>query len=107
KLQFVLALLLVISFDARAGKTLEQVRQRAQLICGVSTGVIGFSSADSQGQWSGLDVDVCRALAAAVLGDANKVKYVPLNAQQRFTALQSGEVDVLSRNTTWTLTRDA
>lgn len=93
--------------SAYAGKTLEQIKQRGQLVCGVSTGVIGFSSADSQGNWSGLDVDVCRAIAASVLNDASKVKYVPLNAQQRFAALQSGEVDVLSRNTTWTLTRDA
>jgi general L-amino acid transport system substrate-binding protein len=101
-----LALLLHLP-AAHAGRTLDQVRQRAQLVCGVSTGVIGFSSADSQGRWNGLDVDVCRAIAAAVLNDPNKVKYVPLNAQQRFTALQSGEVDLLSRNTTWTLTRDA
>jgi general L-amino acid transport system substrate-binding protein len=103
-------LLLVLGFywtPAHAGKTLEQIRQRGQLVCGVSTGVIGFSSADSQGKFSGLDVDVCRAIAAAVLNDPDKVKYVPLNAQQRFTALQSGEVDLLSRNTTWTLTRDA
>ena len=92
---------------AHAGKTLEQIRQRSQLVCGVSTGVIGFSSADSQGKWSGLDVDICRAIAAALFNDPNKVKYVPLNAQQRFTALQSGEVDILSRNTSWTLTRDA
>jgi general L-amino acid transport system substrate-binding protein len=83
------------------------VRQRAQLACGVSTGVIGFSAADSQGRWNGMDVDICRAIAAAVLNDPAKVKYVPLNAQQRFTALQSGEIDLLSRNTTWTLTRDA
>ena len=67
----------------------------------------GFSAADSQGKWSGMDVDYCRALAAAILGDANKVRFSPLTAQQRFTALQSGEIDVLSRNTTWTLTRDA
>jgi general L-amino acid transport system substrate-binding protein len=101
-------LMLLLHFaPAHAGKTLDQIRQRAQLVCGVSTGVIGFSSADSQGRWNGLDVDVCRAIAAAVLNDPNKVKYVPLNAQQRFTALQSGEVDLLSRNTTWTLTRDA
>lgn len=105
----VMALLLMLFSvpAAHAGKTLDQIRQRAQVICGVSTGVIGFSAADSQGQWNGLDVDVCKALAAAVLGDAAKVKYVPLNSQQRFTALQSGEVDLLSRNTTWTLTRDA
>jgi general L-amino acid transport system substrate-binding protein len=73
----------------------------------VSTGVNGFSAADGTGRWAGLDVDVCRGLAAAVLGDAEKVKYVPLTSQQRFTALQSGEVDLLARNTTFTLTRDA
>ena len=76
-------------------------------MCGVNTGLAGFSSADSQGNWSGLDVDYCKAVAAAIFGDPSKVKWVPLNAQQRFTALQSGEIDVLSRNTTWTLTRDA
>ncbi|MBN8475790.1 amino acid ABC transporter substrate-binding protein [Sulfuritalea sp.] len=102
-----LTLLLLAHAPAHAGKTLDQVRQRAQLTCGVSTGVIGFSAADSQGHWNGMDVDICRAIAAAVLNDAAKVKYVPLNAQQRFTALQSGEIDLLSRNTTWTLTRDA
>ena len=100
-------LMLLSAPAAHAGKTLEQVRQRGQLICGVSTGVVGFSAADSKGHWSGLDVDICRALAAAVLGDAGKIKWVPLNAQQRFTALQAGEIDVLSRNTSWTLTRDA
>jgi general L-amino acid transport system substrate-binding protein len=77
------------------------------VVCGVNTGLAGFSAADSSGNWSGLDVDMCKAVAAAVLSDASKVKYVPLNAQQRFTALQSGEVDMLSRNTTFTLTRDA
>ncbi|MCL4746549.1 MAG: amino acid ABC transporter substrate-binding protein [Burkholderiaceae bacterium] len=92
---------------AHAGKTLDAIKARGQIICGVNTGLAGFSAADSQGAWSGLDVDVCRAIAAAVLGDATKVKWVPLTAQQRFTALQSGEVDILSRNTTWTLTRDA
>ena len=101
------AALAAFTAPAHAGKTLDQVRQRVQLACGVSTGVIGFSAADSQGQWRGLDVDVCRAIAAAVLGDANKVRWVPLSSQQRFTALQSGEVDILSRNTTWSLTRDA
>jgi general L-amino acid transport system substrate-binding protein len=69
--------------------------------------VAGFSAADDKGRWSGFDVDLCRAVAAAVLGDANKVSFVPLNSQQRFTALQSGQIDVLSRNTSWTLTRDA
>src|SRR5262245_29069977 len=91
---------------AHAGKDLDAVRARGQLICGVNTGVAGFALADSQGKWTGLDVDVCRAVAAAVFGDSEKVKYVPLTAQQRFTALQSGEVDVLARNTTVTLTRD-
>ncbi|NDY90920.1 amino acid ABC transporter substrate-binding protein [Ideonella livida] len=92
---------------AWAGKMVEAVRQRDQLVVGVSTGVPGFSAADSQGRWSGLDVDLARAVAAAVLGDANKVKWVPLASAQRFAALQSGEVDLLSRNTTVTLTRDA
>jgi general L-amino acid transport system substrate-binding protein len=102
-----LALGLAFSLPAHAGKTLDQVKQRGQLVCGVNTGLAGFSQTDSNGNWSGLDVDVCRAIAAAVLGDANKVKWVPLTAQQRFTALQSGEIDILSRNTTWTLSRDA
>ena len=97
----------LVAGPAMAGKTLDTVKQRGQLVCGVNTGLAGFSAADSQGAWTGLDVDVCRAIAAAILGDATKVKYVPLTAQQRFTALQSGEIDILSRNTTWTLTRDA
>ena len=91
---------------AHAGKDLDAVKARGQLVCGVNTGVAGFSTPDAQGKWTGLDVDVCRATAAALFGDSEKVKYVPLTAQQRFTALQSGEVDILSRNTTWTLTRD-
>jgi general L-amino acid transport system substrate-binding protein len=95
------------SLPAQAGKTVDAIKARGQLVCGVNTGLAGFSAADSQGNWTGLDVDVCKAIAAAMLGDASKVKYVPLNAQQRFTALQSGEIDILSRNTTWTLTRDA
>jgi general L-amino acid transport system substrate-binding protein len=95
------------AMPAHAGKTLDAIKARGQVVCGVNTGLAGFSAADSQGNWTGLDVDVCRAVAAAVLGDGTKVKFVPLNAQQRFTALQSGEIDVLSRNTTWTLTRDA
>jgi len=97
---------LLVATSAMAGKTLDQIKQRGQIVCGVNTGLAGFSAADSSGNWSGLDVDVCKAVAAALLSDASKVKYVPLNAQQRFTALQSGEVDVLSRNTTFTLTRD-
>ena len=95
------------ALPAHAGKTVDAIKARGQLVCGVNTGLVGFAAADSSGQWSGLDVDVCRAVAAALLGDAGKVKYVPLNAQQRFTALQSGEIDVLSRNTTFSLTRDA
>ncbi|MCB2021763.1 MAG: amino acid ABC transporter substrate-binding protein [Rhizobacter sp.] len=101
------ALGMFAAMPAHAGKTLDAVKSRGQLICGVHEGLAGFSAADSQGKWSGIDVDVCKAIAAAILGDPNKVKWVPLNAQQRFTALQSGEIDVLSRNTTWTLTRDA
>ncbi|MGL4232819.1 MAG: amino acid ABC transporter substrate-binding protein [Casimicrobium sp.] len=95
------------AIPAHAGKTLDAIKARGQVVCGVNTGLAGFSQADSAGAWSGLDVDVCKAIAAATLGDANKVKWVPLNAQQRFAALQSGEVDILSRNTTFSLTRDA
>ena len=91
---------------AFAGEALDAIKKRGELVCGVNTGLGGFALPDSQGKYTGLDVDVCKAVAAAILGDAEKVKYVPLTAQQRFTALQSGEVDVLSRNTTWTLTRD-
>ena len=97
---------LVVVGTAQAGPTLDKVKSNGVVTCGVSTGLAGFSIADSQGKYTGLDVDFCRQLGAAVLGDANKVKFVPLSAQQRFTALQSGEVDVLSRNTTWTLQRD-
>jgi general L-amino acid transport system substrate-binding protein len=92
--------------SAQAGATLDKVKQAGQVVCGVNTGLAGFAMPDSQGHYTGLDVDICRALAAAFFGDAAKVKYVPLTAQQRFTALQSGEVDLLSRNTTWTLQRN-
>jgi general L-amino acid transport system substrate-binding protein len=98
---------LLASSAAFAGKTLDAIKSRGEVVVGVNTGLAGFSAADSQGKWTGLDVDVGRAIAAAVLGDGEKAKWVPLNAQQRFTALQSGEIDVLSRNTTFTLTRDA
>ena len=101
-----LATAAIFSTSAQAG-TLEDVKKAGVLKCGVSTGLGGFSAADDKGNWKGLDVDVCRAVAAAVLGDAKKVKYNPLTAKERFTALQSGEIDMLSRNTTWTLTRDA
>ncbi len=97
----------MVAIPAHAGKTLDGIKARGQVICGVHTGLAGFSAADSGGKWAGIDVDVCRAVAAATLGDSEKVKYVPLVAQARFTALQSGEIDVLSRNTTFTLTRDA
>src|SRR3712207_4294230 len=89
-----------------AANTFDAVRGRGTLVCGVNTGTAGFAQPDSQGVWRGLDVDYCRAIAAAMFGDANKVRYVPTTAQNRFTALQSGEVDMLARNTTWTLSRD-
>ncbi|QJD71909.1 amino acid ABC transporter substrate-binding protein [Marinobacterium sp. LSUCC0821] len=95
----------VVAGAAQAG-TLDDVKSRGELTCGVSTGLAGFSQKDEAGTWSGLDVDVCRAVAAAVLGDASKVQYKPLTAKERFTALASGEIDMLSRNTTWTHTRD-
>ena len=87
--------------------TLDTVKDQGFFNCGVSQGVPGFSNPDSNGNWSGIDVDVCRAVSAAIFGNPDKVKYVPLTAKERFTALQSGEIDVLSRNTTWTLSRDA
>ena len=90
---------------AQAG-TLDDVRQKGFVQCGVSTGLPGFSSPDEQNNWTGMDVDFCRAVAAAVLGDPQKVKFTPLTAKERFTALQSGEIDILSRNTTWTMSRD-
>jgi general L-amino acid transport system substrate-binding protein len=87
-------------------QTLKTVKDRGMLSCGVSQGLPGFSSPDDKGEWTGIDVDVCRAIAAAVFNDPTKVKFVPLSAKDRFTALQSGEIDVLSRNTTWTVSRD-
>ncbi|MCK5167004.1 MAG: amino acid ABC transporter substrate-binding protein, partial [Rhodospirillaceae bacterium] len=91
---------------AATAATLDDVKKRGSLSCGVSTGLPGFSAPDDKNNWSGLDVDTCRAVAAAVLGDAYKVKFVPLTAKERWTALQSGEIDMLSRNSTWTHTRD-
>lgn len=91
---------------AAQSPTLDAIKARGQVVCGVHTGLAGFSAPDSRGVWHGIDVDVCRAVAAAIFGDANKVRFVPTTTQSRFTALQSGEVDLLSRNTTWTLTRD-
>jgi len=100
----ILVVLIVVG-RADAG-TLDDVKKKGFVRCGVSQGNPGFSNPDAQGNWTGLDVDVCRALAAAVFGDADKVKYTATSAKERFTALQSGEVDVLSRTTTWTLVRD-
>jgi general L-amino acid transport system substrate-binding protein len=102
----VLAIGAVLAGAAQAQQTLATVKQRGTLNCGVSQGFAGFSTPDSRGEYRGLDVDYCRALAAAVLGDAAKVRFVPLTAQARFTALQTGEVDVLYRNSTQTFLRD-
>lgn len=103
-LTFALAPILA-SVGAQAD-TLKTVKDRGMLACGVSQGLPGFSSPDDKGNWTGIDVDVCRAVAAAIFNDPTKIKFVPLSAKDRFTALQSGEIDVLSRNTTWTLSRD-
>lgn len=87
--------------------TLSTVKERGKINCGVSQGVAGFSSPDDQGKWTGFDIDFCRAVSAAVFGDPDKVSFIPLSTKERFTALQSGTVDLLSRQTTWTLSRDA
>ena len=100
------ALAMVVAAPAFAGPTLDAVKQRGTLNCGVNDGLAGFGAPNDKGEWAGLDVDVCRAVAAALFDDAKKVKYIPLTAKERFTALQSGEVDMLARNTTWTLSRD-
>src|SRR6478735_3225672 len=97
---------LSLASPAMAGPVLDAAKARGALACGVGTGTAGYMMPDSTGKWRGLSVDVCRAVAAAIFGDAEKVKYTPLTSQQRFTALQSGEVDMLSNNTTATLTRD-
>ncbi len=105
-MRVLLAISLLIGVSSAGAKTLDNIKKNGVIKCGVSTGASGFSAPNSKGQWFGLDVDFCRSLSAAVFGDPNKVKFVPLSAQQRFTALQSGEVDILSRNTTRNLTRD-
>ena len=97
---------LIYGAVAAQSATLDQVRARGHLVCGVNTGLAGFSAPDDRGRWTGIDIDFCRAVAAAIFKDGNRVRFVPLNAKERFTALQSGEVDVLSRNTTWTMSRD-
>ena len=106
KREIVFAGALAMSAGAQAQTTLDAVKAKGFVQCGVNTGLAGFSQPDSKGVWRGIDVDLCRAVAAAVFGDSAKVRYTPLTAQQRFTALQSGEVDVLARNTTWTVTSD-
>ncbi|WP_370261154.1 amino acid ABC transporter substrate-binding protein [Limnobacter sp.] len=98
---------MAFGLPAHAGELLQGVQARGAVRCGVSSGVPGFSALNAQGRWQGLDVDVCRAVAAAVLGRADAVAFTPLTSQQRFAALQARQIDVLSRNTTWTLTRDA
>jgi general L-amino acid transport system substrate-binding protein len=105
-LALTLALAAGLSAQAADAQTLKTIKDRGMLSCGVSQGLPGFSSPDDKGNWTGIDVDVCRAIAAAVLNDPTKIKFVPLSAKDRFTALQSGEIDVLSRNTTWTVSRD-
>jgi general L-amino acid transport system substrate-binding protein len=100
------AILLLTGGQPGSAQTLKQVKERGQLACGVSQGIVGFSSTDDNGQWSGFDVDFCRAVAAAVLGDPGKVRYVPLSAAERFAALKTGQIDLLSRNSTWTFSRE-
>jgi general L-amino acid transport system substrate-binding protein len=102
----VLSTSLVAFASTTLAGTLDTVKSRDSLKCGVTNGLTGFSSPDKQGNWEGMDVDVCRAVAAAVLGNANKVTFVPTSGKTRFTALQTGEIDMLSRVTTWTLSRD-
>ena len=99
--------LIVVFAQSASAQTLKAVKDRGTLNCGANGTLAGFGLPDAQGKWTGLDVDICRAVAAAIFNDANKVKFVPLSAKDRFTALQSGEVDVLMRNTTWTSSRDS
>lgn len=103
----VAATLGTVATPAWAGATLDAVQKKGFIQCGVNLGLFGFSSPDEKGNWSGLDVDTCRAVAAGLFGDSTKVKYSPLSTQQRFTAVQSGEVDILARNTTMTLSRES
>src|SRR5882762_2532717 len=104
---FVMAIGFGLSVAPATAQTLKKVKDRGSLICGVSQGLPGFSNPDDKGAWTGFDVDLCKAIAAAVFNDPAKVKYTPLSAKDRFEPLKSGEIDVLSRNTTWILSRDA
>src|SRR5437868_9527430 len=105
-IRVVLAAILGAAASAASAQTLNTIKQRGVLNCGSNGTLAGFGLPDSQGRWTGLDVDLCKAIAAAIFNDPNKVKFVPLTAKDRFTALQSGEVDVLARNTTWSSSRD-
>ncbi|HEY8000171.1 MAG TPA: transporter substrate-binding domain-containing protein, partial [Pseudolabrys sp.] len=96
-----------LGLSPAAAQTLNKVKARGSLVCGANGELAGFGLPDAQGKWTGLDVDVCRAIAVAIFNDASKVKFVPLSAKDRFTALQSGEIDVLVRNTSWTSSRDS
>jgi general L-amino acid transport system substrate-binding protein len=102
----IVALIIIFAAQAASAQTLKAVKDRGMVNCGSNGTLAGFGLPDAQGKWTGLDVDYCRALAAAIFNDANKVKFVPLTTKDRFTALQSGEIDVLARNTTWTSSRD-
>eukprot|EP00752_Nemacystus_decipiens_P000733 g733.t1 len=108
KLKTLMAAGAALAFGATVANaaTLDDVKAKGYIDCGVTTGLAGFAAPDDQGNWAGFDVDFCRAMSAAVFGDPDKVKYTPTTGKTRFTALQSGEVDVLARNTTWTLSRD-
>jgi general L-amino acid transport system substrate-binding protein len=103
---FAIATVLAFGMQAVGAQTLKAVKDRGQLVCGANGSLAGFGIPDPQGNWTGFDVDFCRAIAAAIFNDPSKVKFVPLTAANRFTALQSGEIDVLARNTTWTMSRD-
>ncbi len=105
KFLFAAAAVTALSTGASAG-TLDDIKAKGHVQCGVTTGLAGFAAPNDAGQWAGFDVDFCRAMAAAIFGDAAKVKYTPTTSKERFTALQSGEIDVLARNTTWTFSRD-
>ena len=105
KTLFAGVLALSVLAGAAAAGTLDDARARGKLLCGVNPGLAGFAARTVEGQWSGFDVDYCRAVAAAALGDAAKVEFVPVNAQQRFDALKTGAIDILARNTTWTMDR--
>jgi general L-amino acid transport system substrate-binding protein len=98
---------IAVSQNEAFAQTLKKVKERGNVVCGVSTGLLGFSSQDDKGNWIGFDVDLCRALAAAIFDDESKVQFIPLETTDRWAALQSGKIDILSRNTTWTMSREA